>query len=324
MKASESRVHDRRPQTKGNVENKTDKRIDRAAILEAEHLVHRYRSGIKPAVDEVSFSIREGETFGLVGESGCGKTTIGRMILKLLNISAGTIHYKGQNIEGIRRKKELMDFRREVQIIFQDPYASLNPHMKVKDIVAEGIDNHRLASSRKERDEIAAALLQTVGLSPEHASRYPHEFSGGQRQRVGIARALATQPRFIVCDEPVSALDVSIQAQIVNLLKELQEKQGLTYLFIAHDLSVVRAISDRIAVMYRGKLVETGTSDEVYRHPIHPYTRSLISAIPLPDPEFERARRRIPYVPSPSRDSCSLRPFSGEHYVYCDEDGNFS
>jgi oligopeptide transport system ATP-binding protein len=315
MKASESRVH--RPQTKASEGNTTP-------ILEAENLVHRYPSGTKPAVDEVSFSIREGETFGLVGESGCGKTTIGRMILKLLDISAGTIRYKGQNIESIRREKALMDFRREVQIIFQDPYASLNPRMKVKDIVAEGIDNHRLASSRKERDEIAAALLQTVGLSPEHASRYPHEFSGGQRQRVGIARALATQPRFIVCDEPVSALDVSIQAQIVNLLKELQENQGLTYLFIAHDLSVVRAVSDRIAVMYRGKLVETGTSDEVYRHPIHPYTRSLISAIPLPDPEFERARRRIPYVPSPSRESCYLRRLSGDHFVYCDEEGNFS
>ena len=320
MKAAESRIHDRNSQTKRDAENK----IDKATILEVENLVHCYRPGTKPAVDEVSFSIREGETFGLVGESGCGKTTIGRMILKLLDISAGTIRYKGQNIESIRRKKALMDFRREVQIIFQDPYASLNPRMKVKDIVAEGIDNHSLASSRKERDEMAAALLRLVGLSPEHSSRYPHEFSGGQRQRVGIARALATQPRFIVCDEPVSALDVSIQAQIVNLLKELQQNQGLTYLFIAHDLSVVRAISNRIAVMYRGKLVETGTSDEIYRHPIHPYTRSLISAIPLPDPEFERARRRIPYIPSSSRDTCSLRPFSGEHFVYCDEEGNFS
>jgi oligopeptide transport system ATP-binding protein len=196
--------------------------------------------------------------------------------------------------------------------------------MKVKDIIAEGIDNHRLAASRKERDERVAALLRMVGLSPDHASRYPHEFSGGQRQRIGIARALAPEPRFIVCDEPISALDVSIQAQIVNLLKELREKQGLTYLFIAHDISMVRYISRRIAVMYRGKLVEIGPADEVYRRPIHPYTRSLISAIPLPDPDFERERRRIPYTPGPSRGSCSLRPFSRDHFVYCDEAGNFS
>jgi ABC-type oligopeptide transport system ATPase subunit len=293
-------------------------------ILEVQDLVHYYNAGKTPAVDGISFSIREGETFGLVGESGCGKTTTGRMILKLLDIGAGTIRYKGRDIREIRRKKDIMDFRREVQIIFQDPYASLNPRMKVKDIIAEGIDNHRLASSRKERDEMTASLLQMVGLSPEHTSRYPHEFSGGQRQRIGIARALASRPRFIVCDEPISALDVSIQAQIVNLLKELQKNQGLTYLFIAHDLSMVRYISDRIAVMYRGKLVETGPADEVYRNPIHPYTRSLISAIPLPDPEFERVRRRVPYTPGPGSGSCSLRPFSGDHFVYCDEEGNFS
>jgi oligopeptide transport system ATP-binding protein len=293
-------------------------------ILEVENLVHFYGAAKKPAVDGISFSVREGETLGLVGESGCGKTTTGRMILKLLDISAGTIRYKGRDLRELRRKKDLMDFRREVQIIFQDPYASLNPRMKVRDSIAEGIDNHRLVATRKERDEMTASLLHMVGLSPEHASRYPHEFSGGQRQRIGIARALATRPRFIVCDEPISALDVSIQAQIVNLLKELQETQRLTYLFIAHDLSMVRYISDRIAVMYRGKLVETGSAGEVYRHPVHPYTRSLISAIPLPDPEFERVRRRVPYIPGPSRDSCSLRPFSGDHFVYCDEEGNFS
>jgi oligopeptide transport system ATP-binding protein len=290
-------------------------------ILEVENLTHRYASGKRPAVDGVSFSIREGETFGLVGESGCGKTTTGRMIVKLLEPGAGTIRYKGRNIREIRRGKELMDFRREVQIIFQDPYASLNPRMKVKDIVAEGIDNHRLAASRKEPDEKSAALLHTVGLSPDHASRYPHEFSGGQRQRIGIARALAPEPRFIVCDEPISALDVSIQAQIVNLLQKLQKKKGLTYLFIAHDLAMVRYISDRIAVMYRGKLVETGPASEVYRHPVHPYTRSLISAIPLPDPDFERLRRRIPYIPRPGRDMYRLRPVSPDHFVLCDEDG---
>jgi oligopeptide transport system ATP-binding protein len=268
----------------------------------------------------VSFSVREGETFGLVGESGCGKTTTGRMIVKLLDISGGTIRYKGRDIGEIQKGKDLMDFRREVQMIFQDPYASLNPRMKVRDIVAEGIDNNRLASSRKEREDMTAALLRMVGLSPEHASRYPHEFSGGQRQRIGIARALAPRPRFIVCDEPISALDVSIQAQIVNLLKELQEKQGLTYLFIAHDLSMVRYISDRIAVMYRGKVVELGPADEVYDHPIHPYTRSLISAIPLPDPEFERVRRRTPYIPGPGPGSRALRPFSPEHFAACDND----
>jgi oligopeptide transport system ATP-binding protein len=293
-------------------------------VLEAENLVHRYDAAKSPAVDGISFFIREGETFGLVGESGCGKTTTGRMILKLLDISAGTIRYNGRDIREIRGEKDLLAFRREVQIIFQDPYASLNPRMKVRDIIAEGIDNHRLAASRKEREEKVAALLRLVGLSPDHASRYPHEFSGGQRQRIGIARALAPEPRFIVCDEPISALDVSIQAQIVNLLKELQEKQGLTYLFIAHDISMVKYISSRIAVMYRGKLVEIGPADEVYRSPVHPYTRSLISAIPLPDPEFERERRRIPYTPGLSRNSCSLRPFSRDHFVYCDEAGNFS
>ncbi|MHB9294845.1 Oligopeptide transport ATP-binding protein OppF [Pillotina sp. SPG140] len=293
-------------------------------ILEVENLVHIYDSGKSPAVDGISFFIREGETFGLVGESGCGKTTTGRMILKLLDTSAGIIRYNGRDLREIRSGKELMRFRREVQIIFQDPYASLNPRMKVKDIIAEGIDNHRLAASRKERDERVAVLLRMVGLSPDHASRYPHEFSGGQRQRIGIARALATEPCFIVCDEPISALDVSIQAQIVNLLRELQEKQGLTYLFIAHDISMVTYISDRIGVMYRGKLVEIGPADEVYRHPIHPYTRSLISAIPLPDPEFERERRRIPYIPEQSNPSWSLRPFSPDHYAACDKNGNFS
>jgi oligopeptide transport system ATP-binding protein len=286
-------------------------------------LVHIYETAHARAVDGVSFSIREGETFGLVGESGCGKTTTGRMLVKLLDISGGTVRYRGQDITRLRSREELMRFRREVQIIFQDPYASLNPRKKVRDIIAEGIDTHHLAQSWKEREDRVEELLETVGLNLDYASRYPHEFSGGQRQRIGIARALALRPRFIVCDEPISALDVSIQAQIVNLLRELQEKEGLTYLFIAHDLSMVKYISDRIGVMYRGKLVEMGPSDEVYRNPLHPYTKSLISAIPLPDPEFERERRRIPYRSGESTGSCSLRPMAADHFVYCDENGKF-
>lgn len=295
-------------------------------ILEVENLVHIYdtKGTNARAVDNVSFSIREGETFGLVGESGCGKTTMGRMLVKLLDITSGTVRYDGRDIVHIRDKKELLRFRREVQIIFQDPYASLNPRKKVKDIIAEGIDVHRMASSKAERDEMVAELLQTVGLNQDFSNRYPHEFSGGQRQRVGIARALAVKPRFIVCDEPISALDVSIQAQVVNLLRELQQTKKLTYLFIAHDLSMVKYISDRIGVMYKGRLVEVGESDAIYNHPIHPYTKSLISAIPLPDPEFERERRRIPYTPSGnSNDTYSLRELGPNHYVYCDSKGNF-
>ena len=298
---------------------------DTKTMLEAENLVHVYRTGGMEvrAVDGVSFSVREGETFGLVGESGCGKTTTGRMIVRLLDITSGTIRYDGRDITQIRGKKDLMRFRREVQIIFQDPYASLDPRKKVGDIIAEGIDAHRLAASRRERDERVAELLHTVGLNQSFATRYPHEFSGGQRQRVGIARALALRPNFLVCDEPISALDVSIQAQVVNLLKELQEKEKLTYLFIAHDLSMVKYISDRIGVMYRGRLVELGPADEIYGHPVHPYTKSLISAIPLPDPESERVRRRIPYAPGPENVACSLRELAPGHYVRCDEMGNF-
>jgi oligopeptide transport system ATP-binding protein len=295
-------------------------------ILEVENLVHLFetngRNQIR-AVDGISFAIGEGETFGLVGESGCGKTTTGRMVVKLLQISSGTIRYNGRDITKIRDRKELLRFRREVQIIFQDPYASLNPRKKVRDIIAEGISVHHLAGSNQEIEELVAELLKTVGLHPEHMTRYPHEFSGGQRQRIGIARALAVTPRFLVCDEPISALDVSIQAQIVNLLRELQEKNRLTYLFIAHDLSMVRYISDHIGVMCKGKLVEVGSAEEIYHHPVHPYTRSLISAIPRPDPESERQRKRIAYSPNPDHGLCRLREVGPQHFVYCDEKENF-
>ncbi len=296
-------------------------------LLQVENLVHIFddssRNQIR-AVDDISFDIHEGETFGLVGESGCGKTTTGRMVVKLLSISSGTVRYAGKDITKIRKREELLRFRREAQIIFQDPYASLDPRKKVRDIIAEGPDVHGLARDNGDREHLVAELLKTVGLHPDHMTRYPHEFSGGQRQRIGIARALALSPRFIVCDEPISALDVSIQAQIVNLLKELQEKKGLTYLFIAHDLSMVRYISDRMGVMCRGKLVEVGSAEEIYRRPIHPYTRSLISAIPLPDPVSERKRKRIPYHPDPEEPNrYRLREAAPGHFVYCDERENF-
>lgn len=245
------------------------------------------------AVDDISFEIFEGETFGLVGESGSGKSTTGRSILRLNDATDGQILFDGKEIP--TKTKELKDFRKQAQMIFQDPYASLNGRMKVRDIIAEGMDIHGIVKTRAERDAKVNELLKMVGLNPEHANRYPHEFSGGQRQRIGIARALAVNPRFIVCDEPISALDVSIQAQIVNLLKQLQKEQQLTYLFIAHDLSMVKYISDRIAVMYQGKIVELGTADAVYHQPFHPYTKSLLSAIPLPDPQYERNRKRVIY-----------------------------
>ena len=268
------------------------------SLLTVSHLVHQYPGSQVRAVNDVSFDIKEGETFGLVGESGCGKTTTGRMLVRLLSITSGTVTFDGQDITGLKGPA-LLDYRRQAQIIFQDPYASLDPRKKVRDIIAEGIDIHHLAQNREDRDNQVSHLMSSVGLRPEHLTRYPHEFSGGQRQRIGIARALATQPRFIVCDEPISALDVSIQAQVVNLLQEEQRRRHLTYLFIAHDLSMVRYISDRIGVMYRGQLVETGDAQAVYENPLHPYTRSLVSAIPLPDPRSERVRRRIPYDANP-------------------------
>ena len=251
------------------------------------------------AVDDVSFTIKEGETLGLVGESGCGKTTVGRSILQLYKPTAGEIWFDGQLIKS---KKSIKDFRKQAQMVFQDPYSSLDPRMTVSDIIGEPLDVHKLYSNKKERAENIKYLMDLVGLSPEHATRYAHEFSGGQRQRIGIARALAVDPKFIICDEPVSALDVSIQAQVINMFEDLQKKLGLTYLFIAHDLLVVKHISTRIAVMYLGKLVEIGPSNDLYHNPIHPYTISLLSAVPVPDPNIARANKRIHLegdVPSP-------------------------
>ncbi|MDR3210230.1 MAG: ABC transporter ATP-binding protein [Oscillospiraceae bacterium] len=272
-------------------------------LLEVRNIRKYFDAGRKKslkAVDGVSFSIQKGETFGLVGESGCGKTTIGRLIVRLYEATGGSVFYKNRDIKTLTRK-ETLDYAFNVQMIFQDPYASLDPRMTVESIIAEGMRIHRIYS-REETKAKVYELLATVGLSREHAQRFPHEFSGGQRQRVGIARALAVNPELIVCDEPVSALDVSIQAQIINLLRDLQRDRGLTYLFIAHDLSLVKYISDRIGVMYLGALVEVAAAEELYRNPMHPYTRALLSAIPVPDPIEEGERQRILLtgdVPSP-------------------------
>ncbi len=257
--------------------------------------------GTLKAVDGINFDIYEGETFGLVGESGCGKSTVGRTIIRLYEPTDGELFFNGENIYNLNNKK-LQDARKNFQIIFQDPYASLNPRMTVEEIISEPLEIHKVYKNKKDQYKRVLELLDLVGLNEEHALRFPHEFSGGQRQRVGIARALALNPQFIVCDEPISALDVSIQAQVVNLLKELQNKLGLTYLFIAHDLSMVRYISDRVAVMYLGHLVELSSSDNVYEEPIHPYTKALLSAIPIPDPSLQKQRHRIMLkgdVPSP-------------------------
>jgi len=243
------------------------------------------------AVDNVSFEINKGETFGLVGESGSGKSTLGRTVVGLHGATDGNIVFKGENTQGVKGKKA-REFNRTMQMIFQDPHASLNPRMRVMDIIAEGIDAHKLLKGEKRKERIFE-LLEKVGLQPDHAKRYPHEFSGGQRQRIGIARALAVEPEFIVADEPISALDVSIQAQIVNLMEDLRQDEELTYLFIAHDLGMVRHISDRIGVMYLGNMMELTTSDELFDEPLHPYTQALLSANPVPDPEVKNSRERI-------------------------------
>ena len=266
------------------------------ALLEIDHLKKHFQVGGKQtlkAVDDISFRIYKGETLGLVGESGCGKSTLGRTIVRLYRPTSGRVLYGGTDAGGEMSRQAEKEFCRKVQMIFQDPYSSLDPRMKVMDIVAEGIDAFGGAQSAKDRRETVVRLLELVGLQEEHAHRFPHEFSGGQRQRIGIARALAVNPEFIVADEPISALDVSIQAQVVNLLKDLQNRLGLTYLFIAHDISIVKYISDRIGVMYLGKLVELAPSDAVFQNPLHPYTKALLSAIPRPDPKLEQKRERI-------------------------------
>ena len=313
-------------------------------ILEVKNLkmyfptsVSLFRSVPLKAVDDVSFKIRRGETLGLVGESGCGKTTLGRTILQLYNPTSGQVYFNGQIIKG---RKALKEFRRNATIVFQDPYSSLDPRMTVADIIGEPLEIHHVCKTKKERDERIKELLTTVGLSEEHASRYVHSFSGGQRQRIGIARALASSPQFIMCDEPVSALDVSIQAQILNTFQELQEKFNLTYLFVAHNLLVVKHISDRIAVMYLGHVVELASSEEIFKNPLHPYTVSLLSAIPEPDPKRARSKKRQILegdIPSPlnapsgcpfrtrcnkateecSKDLPTLKEIKKDHFVAC-------
>ncbi len=301
-------------------------------------IILQRRVGAVRAVDDISFFIRKGETLGLVGESGCGKSTTGRAILQLYKPTSGSVVLDGKELTKLSGE-ELRRMRRKMQMIFQDPYASLNPRMTVGDIIGEPLDIHHLARG-KEKAERVQELLRLVGLNPYFANRYPHEFSGGQRQRIGIARALAVEPEFIVCDEPISALDVSIQAQIINLLEELQGEFGLTYLFIAHDLSVVRHISDRVAVMYVGKIVELADRNTLYRRPLHPYTKALLSAVPVPDPEVEARRQRVILtgdVPSPvnppkgcrfhprcryARENCSVdepefQEVEKDHWVSC-------
>ena len=297
-------------------------------LVEVQHLQQYFPAGGRgkhkkfvQAVDDVSFFINKGETLGLVGESGCGKTTVGRTLLRLYEPTDGKIIYDGKVIFDKENKVavNMLPFRRKMQMVFQDPYASLDPRMTIGDIVGEPIDIHHLAANKAERREKIISLLERVGLNSEHANRYPHEFSGGQRQRVGIARALAVDPEFIVCDEPVSALDVSIQAQVVNMFEDLQKELGLTYLFIAHDLSIVRFISDRIGVIYKGNIVEVADAEELFNFPLHPYTHSLISAIPIPDPQLEKNKVLYTYDPSIhdySVDKPEFVDIGHNHFVY--------
>ncbi|EYP68198.1 oligopeptide ABC transporter, ATP-binding protein [Staphylococcus aureus DAR1369] len=293
-------------------------------LLSIKNLKQYFNAGKKNevrAIENISFDIYKGETLGLVGESGCGKSTTGKSIIKLNDITSGEILYEGIDIQKIRKRKDLLKFNKKIQMIFQDPYASLNPRLKVMDIVAEGIDIHHLATDKRDRKKRVYDLLETVGLSKEHANRYPHEFSGGQRQRIGIARALAVEPEFIIADEPISALDVSIQAQVVNLLLELQRERGITFLFIAHDLSMVKYISDRIAVMHFGKIVEIGPAEEIYQNPLHDYTKSLLSAIPQPDPESERSRKRFSYIDDEANNHLrQLHEIRPNHFVFSTEE----
>jgi oligopeptide transport system ATP-binding protein len=275
--------------------------MSRKKLVEVRDLNQHFRIDRKTtvkAVNNISFEIYEGETFGLVGESGSGKSTTGRSIIRLYDPTSGEMEFDGKKISGKINGETKRFITRNMQMIFQDPMACLNPRMTVMDIIAEGLDIHNLCKTKEERTQRVYELLKTVGLNEQHASRYPHEFSGGQRQRIGIARALAVEPKFIIADEPISALDVSIQAQVVNLLRKLQKENGYTYLFIAHDLSMVKYISDRIGVMNQGRLVELTTAEELYENPLHPYTKSLLSAIPLPDPDYEKDRVRIKYDPA--------------------------
>lgn len=299
------------------------KNDDKQVLLDVKNLKKYFDVGNKKilkAVDDVSLQIYKGETLGLVGESGCGKSTFGRTVIHLYEPTEGSVTFDGLKIDKNLDKKQRHELCRRMQMIFQDPYASLNPRRKILDIVAEGIDAHGLAANKKERNDKVLELLETVGLQAEHADRFPHEFSGGQRQRVGIARALAVDPDFIVCDEPISALDVSIQAQVINLLEQLQRERGLTYLFIAHDLSMVKYISDRIGVLHLGHLLETGTTEEIFENPMHPYTRSLLSAIPSPNPSVEKNRVAETYDYKTSGINYgegTYHHIGGTHYVKC-------